>query len=174
MSDVHARPPLPAHVLSQPLAHYQDQPAAGDDEPSATISSACAAAPPSQPANQTAVTAAPAAKKSRQTNGQPATTGRASAPSAEPASRPANKNTPPATAAGAASARPPSGDGGLDSSNDTVVPLNSRGYVVPPVVGLCRHCGTELMRKNRNGRLPKYCGGRCRVAAWRGRQKNKQ
>lgn len=52
-----------------------------------------------------------------------------------------------------------------------VSPPNSRGFVDPPTVGNCRHCGQPLTRKSRNGRYPKFCGTPCRVAHWRECQK---
>lgn len=158
-----------AHSLIRPAARRQLP-----TGPNSTRLPVYAAAVTLQPASQTAVTVAPSVSSSRPTNEPPVMTGPAFAPSAANRSQPASSATQPATAASAASAQRPNGDDAPDSgqskSNDTVVPLNSRGYVVPPVIGHCAHCGTELTRKSRNGRLPQYCHTRCRVAAWRKRQ----
>ncbi len=51
-----------------------------------------------------------------------------------------------------------------------VLPLNSR-LDVPPIIGHCKHCKKELVRKSKNGRFPVYCSAQCRVSAYRKRQK---
>jgi hypothetical protein len=120
----------------------------------------------------TAATVARAARNSKPTSAPRPTSGPMSAPSAGSPSRPANDTTARATVAHAANEPQPS-DGGAPGSprNGSVVPLNDRGYVVPPTVGHCRQCGAELTRKSRNGRSPEFCSPRCRVQAWRARQR---
>jgi endogenous inhibitor of DNA gyrase (YacG/DUF329 family) len=39
-------------------------------------------------------------------------------------------------------------------------------------VGNCEYCGRLLERKQRGGRLPKFCSSACRVNHWRKAQKN--
>ncbi|MCA9923070.1 MAG: hypothetical protein KC421_11895 [Anaerolineales bacterium] len=115
------------------------------------------------------------ANGSNKTNGQPTTRGRMYAPFVAMSLQNPNENTRHGIVAGDAKRQQPNGGGGQNNTqpcNDTVVPLNSRSYVVPPTVGNCRHCAEPLTRKSRNGRLPIYCSARCRVAAYRARQKN--
>ena len=110
---------------------------------------------------------------SSKTNGQPTTRGRMYARFAVTNSQNHSANTRRDTVASDAKRQQPSdgdGQGKARPRNDSVVPLNSRGYVVPPTIGNCRHCGEPLTRKSRNGRLPVYCSARCRVAAYRARQ----
>jgi len=107
-------------------------------------------------------------------NGQPATTGPMCVQNAGIRLQNLRSDTPPATVATAAKSGPSNGDtanGKNRQRNDTVDPLNSRGFVAPPVVGECRYCGRLLTRKSRNGRLPTFCDVKCRVAHWRQSQK---
>lgn len=136
--------------------------------------SAHAAGSPSRPASPTAATVASAASGPPKTNGQPATSGPTCAPSVASRSQNHRSATAPATAESDASNGQNSGDTGNGSSrpgNASVAPLNSRSYVDPPTVGTCGHCGAELKRKTRGGRVPTYCSSRCRVAAWRARRR---
>ena len=113
------------------------------------------------------------------TSGGPTTSGPTFAPSAVMNCQQNDETERPDTVEKPARRRPKSSDNGNGDGksekrpcNGTVPPLN-RGYVVPPIVGPCRHCGSELTRTSRNGRIPVYCGTRCRVAAHRQRQRNK-
>lgn len=137
-------------------------------------SSAHAAGSPSRPASPTAATVASAASGQPKMSGQPATSGPTCAQSVASRSQNHRSATAPATAESDARSGQPSGDTGSDKSspgNGSVVPPNSRSFVVPPTVGTCGHCGAELKRKTRGGRVPTYCSSRCRVAAWRARRK---
>lgn len=127
----------------------------------------------SQQPGQTAVIAHQPANKPRPTNGQPATGPRPSVQSAESASPNHKNNMPRGIALQSANSGQNNGDTDNDNKparNGSVSPPN-RGFVDPPTVGNCRHCGQPLTRKSRNGRYPKFCGTPCRVAHWRQCQK---
>lgn len=134
----------------------------------------CDAENHSQQPGQTAVTAHQHANKPQPTNEQPATGPRPCVPNVETTSQNPKNNTRPAIAPPAANNAPNNGDTDSDSKparNGSVTPPNSRGFVAPPTIGNCQHCGQPLTRKSRNGRYPKFCGTPCRVAHWRERQK---
>lgn len=126
--------------------------------------------PDSTPANQTAVTAQSDVRTQPLTNAPRPTTPPQSVPNAEPSLTILKNDMQQGTVQSGANDAPPNdatGNGNRKSSNDSVVPLNSRGFVVPPVIGECEQCGGKVVRKSRNGRLPKFCSSNCRVKQWR-------
>lgn len=132
------------------------------------------AANPSRQADQTPGTAASSANGQPKTNGQPATSGRTCAQNAANPSPNHRSGTGRDIAVSDAKHEQSNGATGSDEKqprNGSVTPLNSRSFVDPPTVGNCAHCGADLKRKTRGGRVPIYCSSRCRVAAWRERQK---
>jgi len=122
-----------------------------------------------QPANQPAIVVLSASGNSR-TNETQAASGRTFVLSVGSSSTAASGNGQPDIVASGARKQQPSDGGGSGSGNASVVPLN-RGYVVPTIVGECKHCQRPLVRKSRNGRFPTFCSAKCRVAAWRERKK---
>lgn len=128
-----------------------------------------------QQPNQRAAIAPNDASGNSSGSAQPAMTGRTFVPFAALSSTPTGQSEQPAIALMDVKQSPK--NDASDSSeqqqpgrNASVPPLN-RGFAVPPQIGECAHCGAPLYRKQRGGRLPKYCSAQCRVAAYRDRNR---
>ncbi len=150
-------------------------------KPKSTPSPVPAAEADSQPQSQTAVTAPPAAKTKQPTNEPRPTTPPLSVPSVAQDSLSHGSDMRQGIVRDGVKTQPRSDGNESDKEqacNDSVPPLNSRGgyknyrgYISPPIVGECKQCGGEVMRKSRNGRVPKFCSSNCRVNHWRERKK---